>query len=101
MVSASRAGQKLQGSYVYLFTSDRYFAGVMEPVANLVKVVVNLPKTRSIKGSKVPEVMAAAKAMMLSIQLLRSAYWKMRWGRSTKEESWMLVAKLDSPHSYS
>lgn len=63
---------------VYLFTSERYCAGVVDPVANPVKVVTNLPNTKSIKGSRVPAPIAAMNEMMLSAQLLRSAYLKIR-----------------------
>ena len=63
---------------MYLFTSERYCAGVMTPVAKRVKVVTNLPKIRSINGSIVPEATAAMNAMILSVQLSRSAYLKTR-----------------------
>jgi hypothetical protein len=37
---------------VYLFTSERYWAGVIEPVANPVNVDTNFPKTRSLWNVK-------------------------------------------------
>ena len=64
---------------MYLLTSDRYCAGVMAPVANPVKAVMNLPKIKSINGSSVPAAIAAMNAMILRIQLLRSAYLKTRF----------------------
>ena len=71
-----------QVTYVYLFTSDWYCAGVMAPVANFVKVVTKLPNMRSINGRMVPAAMAATKAMVFRAQLVRSAYLNIRYQTS-------------------
>src|SRR5262245_55878870 len=70
-----------RATYVNLFTSDRYSSGDFVPTANCVKTVTNFPNTMSMRGSNVPETIAAAKAMMLSVQLSRSAYLKTRCAR--------------------
>jgi hypothetical protein len=66
-------------THVNLFTSFRYWAGENSPVANLVKVVTNFPKIKFIKGSNVPDAMAARIAMMFNVQVFLSAYVKMRF----------------------
>ena len=50
---------------VNLLTCDRYSAAEVDPVAKPVKVETNLPKTKSISGSRVPAAMAAMNACWL------------------------------------
>jgi hypothetical protein len=66
-------------TYVNLFTSDRYCAGEYSPVANLVKVVTNFPNIKFMSGSNVPDAIAAMIAITFSIQLIPSAYLKIRF----------------------
>jgi hypothetical protein len=65
-------------THVYLLTCDRYSAGPIAPTAKPLNAVTNLPKTKSINGSNVPEAIAATNAMMLSTHVVRSAYPKTR-----------------------
>ena len=60
----------------------------MVPTANLVNMVTNLPKIKFISGKSTPEATAATEAKPSKIQLLVSAYLKIRYENVSGLSEW-------------
>lgn len=75
---ANLATKRYRKYRVYLLISERNWTGETVLDAKPVKVVMNLPKIKSIRGKSVPAAMAAMMATMLRVHVLLSAYLNTR-----------------------